>query len=164
MSTDLPVTARQVFYRLVRAVRYPEEERAYDRLQEALNRARRARLIPTDAIRDDRAASAGHFFGYNGPAEFWDSVRASAFYYSRPLDEGQPRAVEVWIEAQGMMPTVAEVTQQYGVVVYCFRRVRAGLCQARCRRPHRLPRGAHHRAQHGSPGLPRVWHDAALAA
>ncbi|MFD8621697.1 hypothetical protein [Streptomyces sp. NPDC059513] len=115
----LPMTARQVFYRLVGAFQYPKEEKAYDRLQETLNRARRAKLIPMDAIRDDRAASAGHSFGYTSPAEFWDSVRASASYYSRPLDEGQPRAVEVWIEAQGMMPMIAEVTRQYGVVVYC---------------------------------------------
>lgn len=115
----LPMTARQVFYRLVGAFQYPKEEKAYDRLQETLNRARRARLIPMDAIRDDRAASAGHSFGYNSPAEFWNSVRTSAAYYSRPLDEGQPRAVEVWIEAQGMMPMIAEVTRHYGVVVYC---------------------------------------------
>ncbi|WP_406390207.1 hypothetical protein OG806_49530 [Streptomyces sp. NBC_00882] len=113
------MTARQVFYRLVGAFGYPKEEMAYDRLQETLNRARRARLIPMNAIRDDRAASAGHSFGYHSPAEFWDSVRASAHYYSRPLDEGQPRTVEVWIEAQGMMPMIAEVTQQYGVAVYC---------------------------------------------
>ncbi|MFI5987131.1 hypothetical protein ACIBEA_40480 [Streptomyces sp. NPDC051555] len=115
----LPLTARQVFYRLVGAFGYPKEEKAYDRLQETLNRARRARLIPMDAIRDDRAASAGHSFGYSSPAEFWESVRASAHHYSRPLDEGQPHAVEAWIEAQGMMPMVAEVTRQYGVVVYC---------------------------------------------
>ncbi|MET9676419.1 hypothetical protein ABZY68_25490 [Streptomyces sp. NPDC006482] len=115
----LPMTARQVFYRLVGAFEYPKEEKAYDRLQETLNRARRARLIPMNSIRDDRASSAGHSFGYDSPAEFWDSVRASAHYYARPLTEGQPQAVEVWVEAQGMMPMVAEVTQQYGVVVYC---------------------------------------------
>ncbi|MFI7352129.1 hypothetical protein ACIBSR_38485 [Streptomyces sp. NPDC049936] len=115
----LPLTARQVFYRLVGAFDYPKEEKAYDRLQETLNRARRARLIPMNAIRDDRAVSAGHSYGYNSPAEFWESVRTSARYYSRPLTEGQPRAVEVWIEAVGMMPMIAEVTQPYGVVVYC---------------------------------------------
>jgi hypothetical protein len=108
MST---AAARQVFYRLVGAFQYPKEEKAYDRLQETLNRARRARLITMNAIRDDRAASAGHSFGYNSPAEFWDSIRASAHYYSRPLDDGQPRTVEVWIEAQGMMPMITKVTQ-----------------------------------------------------
>ncbi|WP_435279700.1 hypothetical protein [Streptomyces sp. 1222.5] len=115
----LPMTARQVFYRLVGAFQYPKDEKAYDRLQENLNRARRARLIPMDAIRDDLAASAGHSFGYTSPAEFWDSVRSSAHSYARPLTEGQQRAVEVWIEAQGMLLMVAEVTQPYGVVVYC---------------------------------------------
>ncbi|MFJ8957301.1 hypothetical protein ACIRO1_45150 [Streptomyces sp. NPDC102381] len=115
----LPMTARQVFYRLVGAFHFPKDERAYDRLQETLNRARRARLIPMHAIRDDRASSAGHSFGYGSPAAFWDSVRVSAEYYARPLTEGQPRVVEVWIEAQGMMPMIAEVTQEYGVIVYC---------------------------------------------
>lgn len=115
----LPMTARQVFYRLVGAFQFPKDERAYDRLQETLNRARRARMIPMGSIRDDRAASAGYTGGYNSPAEFWESVRASAEYYARPLTDGQPRAVEVWIEAQGMLPMVAEVTQQYGVIVYC---------------------------------------------
>ncbi|MGD6757258.1 hypothetical protein [Streptomyces sp. BH105] len=115
----LPMTARQVFYRLVGAFSYPKEEKAYDRLQETLNRARRARMIPMDAIRDDRAASAGHSGGYESPAEFWDGVRISARYYARPLTEGQPRAVEVWIEAQGMLPMVSAVTGEYGVVVYC---------------------------------------------
>ncbi|WP_438297812.1 hypothetical protein [Streptomyces sp. HUAS TT7] len=115
----LPMTARQVFYRLVGAFAYPKEERAYDRLQETLNRARRARLIPMDSIRDDRATSAGHSFGYDSPAHFWDSVRSSAEFYARPLTEGQPRAVEVWIEAQGMMPMISDVTKDYGVAVYC---------------------------------------------
>ncbi|WP_282793219.1 hypothetical protein [Streptomyces sp. CC224B] len=71
------------------------------------------------AIRDDRASSAGHCFGYDNPEASWDSVRTSARHYARPLTEGQPRAVDVWIEAQGMMPMIAEVTQQYGVVVFC---------------------------------------------
>ncbi|WP_431776305.1 hypothetical protein [Streptomyces cucumeris] len=115
----LPMTARQVFYRLVGNYRFPKDEKAYDRLQETLNRARRARMIPMDAIRDDRAASAGHSFGYTGPADFWDSVRTSARDYARPLTEGQRRAVEVWIEAVGMMPMIAEVTREYGVLVYC---------------------------------------------
>ena len=49
----LPLTCRQVFYRLVGAHGYDKTERAYSRLCETLNRARRAGHIPFPVIRDD---------------------------------------------------------------------------------------------------------------
>ena len=49
----LPLTVRQVFYRLVGAHDYEKTERAYMRLCELMNRARRARIISMNAIRDD---------------------------------------------------------------------------------------------------------------
>jgi hypothetical protein len=115
----LPMTARQIFYRLVGAHGYPKDEAAYARLIEMLSRARRARLIPMESIRDDRAESMGGGGGYQSTAEWWDGVRSSARYYRRPLTEGQPRAVEVWVEAAGMMPMIARVTSDFGVAVYC---------------------------------------------
>jgi hypothetical protein len=51
----LPMTLRQIFYRLVGAHDYPKDEKAYSRLGEHLNRARRDMLIPFSAIRDDGA-------------------------------------------------------------------------------------------------------------
>jgi hypothetical protein len=114
----LPMSGRQVFYRLVGRYGFPKDERAYDRLQEYLNRARRAGMIPMTAIRDDRAVTMGGGGGYEGPDQFWETVKASAHSYRRPLDEGQPRAVEVWVEATGMIPMVAAVTSSFGVAVY----------------------------------------------
>ena len=55
----LPLTIRQIFYRLVGAHEYEKTERAYERLIEHLNRARRARMIPMDVIRDDRRHDPG---------------------------------------------------------------------------------------------------------
>jgi hypothetical protein len=49
----LPLTVRQIFYRLVGAYDYPKTERAYKNLGEKLNRARRAGLVDWAAIRDD---------------------------------------------------------------------------------------------------------------
>jgi len=49
----LPMTVRQVFYRLVGKYAYPKDENGYERLADYLNRARRARLIPWESIRDD---------------------------------------------------------------------------------------------------------------
>src|SRR5215208_2615972 len=49
----LPLTIRQVFYRLVGAHGYPKDENAYERLCNTLNRARRAKLISFADLRDD---------------------------------------------------------------------------------------------------------------
>lgn len=53
----LPLTVRQIFYRLVGQYDYDKTEQAYDRLAEHLVRARRARLVPFDVIRDDGIVS-----------------------------------------------------------------------------------------------------------
>jgi hypothetical protein len=63
----LPLTIRQIFYRLVGAHEFEKSERAYKRLCENLNRARRARLIPMSAIRDDGGTVLR-------PANVWDST------------------------------------------------------------------------------------------
>jgi hypothetical protein len=52
-AEQLPLTLRQIFYRLVGAYSYEKTEAAYERLGETLNKARRARFIDMDAIRDD---------------------------------------------------------------------------------------------------------------
>lgn len=113
----LPMTGRQVFYRLVGAHGYDKTEQAYARLLETLNRARRARIIPMDAIRDDGGTEIG-VNGWTDPAQFWRSVHGAAETYIHALDDGQPVAVELWVEAAGMVPMVARVAADYGVPVY----------------------------------------------
>ena len=49
----LPLTVRQIFYRLVGAHGYEKTEAAYERLGEKIARARRAGIIEFGAIRDD---------------------------------------------------------------------------------------------------------------
>ena len=113
----LPMTARQVFYRLVGAYGFPKDEGAYGQLLEKLGRARRARLIPMTAIRDD-GASAVYPHGYRDPGEFTDQVRALADLYVRHLDQDQPRAIEVWVEAAGMMQMLARAAHAFGASVH----------------------------------------------
>lgn len=62
----LPLTLRQVFYRLVGTRGYPKDEKAYDRLTRVLDRARRAGLVPFDVIRDDGMVESWPG-GYDGP-------------------------------------------------------------------------------------------------
>jgi hypothetical protein len=44
-------TVRQIYYRLIGAYGYDKDANASERLGELINRARRAGLIPMDAIR-----------------------------------------------------------------------------------------------------------------
>ena len=114
---QLPLTNRQIFYRLVGSRGYPKTEQAYARLCEYLNRARRARLISFSAIRDDGTQSDG-FAGWNGPDHWMRAFRSYAEAYEHNLTEGQEYHVELWVEAGGMVPQAATVAGDYGVITY----------------------------------------------
>src|SRR5262245_7506874 len=73
-ADHLPLTVRQIFYRLVGAHGYDKTEHAYKRLGEHLNRARRARIIAMDAIRDDGGV-IHKLASYTSAGEFLATVR-----------------------------------------------------------------------------------------
>jgi hypothetical protein len=113
----LPVTVRQLFYRLVGDHGYEKTEKAYKRLDEHLVRARRARLIPFEAIRDDGVVmNAGRW--YRDKEDFLDEYAWRAANYRADLQQGQPVRVEPWCEAAGMMPQLARTAHKYCVPVY----------------------------------------------
>lgn len=116
-QAHLPLTVRQIFYRLVGQYGYDKTERAYSRLCEYLVRARRAQLIPFDAIRDDGTTSAS-WMSYSGPAAFWQSTKIRAAGYARDMLEHQPVHIELWCEAAGMVPQLDRVASEYSVPVY----------------------------------------------
>lgn len=112
----LPLTLRQVFYRLVGAHGYAKTERDYERLCEALNKARRARLIPFSSIRDDGFIGKVTT-GWKSPESLKHSIRYTAERYVTDRQRGQPVRLVVWCEAQGMRPQLARVGQPYSVPV-----------------------------------------------
>lgn len=122
----LPMTARQVFYRLVGAYGFEKTERAYKRLCNYLVRARRAQLISFKDIRDDgvtqldRYESVGSLtnFGGHDPASYIESIRELAEAYFRERMEPQAMRIEVWCEAAGMAPQLQRVTNDFGITVY----------------------------------------------
>ena len=73
----LPLTIRQIFYRLVGAHDYAKSEHSYARLCEHLNRARRARLISFDVIRDDGGVISAPD-DWQSVEQFWVTVRVMA--------------------------------------------------------------------------------------
>lgn len=113
----LPLTVRQIFYRLVGQYDYDKTERAYARLCEYLVRARRAGIVSFNAIRDDGTVEAGGG-GYESEADFWRTVRSAAEHYQRDRLLEQPVAIELWCEAAGMVPQLERVAAPYSVPVY----------------------------------------------
>jgi hypothetical protein len=113
---SLPLTLRQIYYRLVATIDYEKTEKGYERLGELLNRARRSGLIPMDAIRDDGAVAVGNnrFSGADG---FIRSCQSWAAGFELDLLQDQPVHLELLCEAAGMVPQLNRVARPYGVTV-----------------------------------------------
>jgi hypothetical protein len=116
-ADHLPLTVRQVFYRLVARYGYDKTERSYERLGEVLVRARRAKLIPFDYIRDDGVVTVREQW-FAGQEQFWNAVGATIKRYRRDRQQGQRYRLELWAEAAGMLPQLARIADDYSVPVY----------------------------------------------
>jgi hypothetical protein len=116
-AEQLPLTLRQVFYRLVGAYGYEKTEQAYSRLGEMVNRARRSGRIPFTSIRDDGVLRQVPF-GFRDRQEFWDRQDEWIRLFELNRQEGQAQFLEAWVEASGMLPQVAAVALGYGVPCY----------------------------------------------
>jgi hypothetical protein len=115
-ADHLPLTLRQIFYRLVGAHGYDKTERAYERLGEHLVRARRAHLVPMQAIRDDGGTVITPNM-WASAQEYLDAVRAQAANLMLDRTEGQKTRLAVLCEAGGMAPQLARVTDPFGITV-----------------------------------------------
>lgn len=113
----LPLTVRQIYYRLVGTHGYEKTEHAYERLADHLVRARRAKMIPFWAIRDDSVLVADRRH-YDGLADFHDETARRAQDYRRDRQDGQPQRIELWCEAAGMIRQLDRVAGEYGVPVF----------------------------------------------
>lgn len=115
-SAHLPLTLRQIFYRLVGTGVIGKTEKDYKRLCEHMNRARRAELIPMDAIRDDGTTlRAGHDF--DDERDLRDYLMRLAGGARMDLQRGQPERLELWCEAGGMVPQLERIARPYGITV-----------------------------------------------
>lgn len=112
-----PLTARQIYYRLIGAHGYPKTESFYKKLCHHLANARRGRQITFDAIRDDGVSTFGldHF---DDEEHFLRHVRELGEGYTRNKMASQKHHVEVWCEAAGMLPQLYNVAERYSIPVY----------------------------------------------
>ena len=118
----LPLTLRQIFYRLVGAYAYEKTEKAYERLCEHLNRARRAQRISMDVIRDDGGTVITPS-SWASAEEFLETVRYQAGQFRLDRTLGQKTRQVVICEAAGMAPHLARVCDPFTIKVMsdgCF--------------------------------------------
>src|SRR5262249_36494428 len=112
----LPLTLRQIFYRLVGAHGYEKTERAYERLGEHLVRARRACLVPMEAVRDDGGVTIMPTM-WATAEEYLDAVRAQAGELMLHRTGGKNPRLAVLCEPAAMAPQLARVTNPFGITV-----------------------------------------------
>lgn len=113
----LPLTCRQIFYRLVGLEVLDKSEKQYGALVELLGNARRGGVIAMDSIRDDGFSDLRITSGYDGVDDFLDVQRIQAKRYRRDRQAGQDWRIVVWCEAAGMVPQLERVVHPYGVTV-----------------------------------------------
>jgi hypothetical protein len=113
----LPLTGRQIFYRMVAAYDYPKTERAANNLGEHLTRARRAEMIPFEHIRDDGLSVMAHAH-YADENAFYKHIHDEGKSYTRDKLARQKMNIRVYCEAAGMMPQLQRVCEPYSIPVY----------------------------------------------
>ena len=112
----LPLTVRQIFYRLVGMHDYTKTESAYKRLCVTTSRARRAQLIPMAHIRDDGGIVNKPSY-WTSPEDFLAAVQRQASQLKLDRQAGQPTRLVIMCEAAGMAPQLARVAHPYGITV-----------------------------------------------
>ncbi len=117
-SSLLPLTVRQIYYRLVAThAEYPKEQKFYRGLVETLALARRGGLIDFDAIRDDGVRTEHCGTGFTSLEHFKEYMGQYAKGYTRDKHQGQPRQIFVLCEAAGMVPQIVRACGDYPVTV-----------------------------------------------
>jgi hypothetical protein len=112
----LPLTMRQVYYRLVGTRGYAKTEKAYKQLLEIANRARRSGLIEFGDIRDDGIRIERPYM----LKDFAHGIRnmvATAKSYRLDRQKGQKVRLMVMCEAAGMVPQLVRVCDPYSISV-----------------------------------------------
>ena len=110
----LPITLRQLFYRMVVLHDFPKTEKAYSRLGEYVNRARRAEMISMDWIRDDGFTMSGEWW-YGDQNDFWRYTEGQAESFTLDRQAGQDRRILIWCEASGMRPQLETVGREFAI-------------------------------------------------
>jgi hypothetical protein len=115
-----PLTLRQVYYRLVKALIIPNKKSQYVMLSKLIKHARLDGLVPWEDF-EDRSRSFLDLTGWSSSDSFV-SAHISHFCqgYQRDMMQNQKSYIEVWIEKDALSRIFSRVAEKYSVpVVVC---------------------------------------------
>lgn len=113
-----PLSVRAVYYRLLGTGRHAKGKHLSARVSEHLGNARRAGVIPWEAISDPSAIVSKPRNVWANADEFVEKVRAQAKTIRLDRQAGQRVRLAIWCEARGVLHVVQSVAHEYGVPVY----------------------------------------------
>jgi hypothetical protein len=114
----LPMTVRQVFYRLV-GRGYRKTENFYETVGDVCSRARRSGRISFSDVRDDGVSRQGGEpgSGYENPQHYYLTHDELDNRFWRSWHTEQPAHIAVLCEAAGMVPMLGEAVRRYRIPV-----------------------------------------------
>lgn len=113
---DMPLTLRQIYYRLVAAGRIPNRRSAYNGLSAQLVKARENREVDERRV-VDRSRSIIDL-SYDSPEEFLDDCESAMdSYFVRRFWESQAYYVEVWVEKDALSQVLSGAIREFNTVV-----------------------------------------------
>jgi len=116
---NMPLTLRQIYYRLVAMNLIENKLNSYKALSRMLVEAREKGLVPEHMIEDRARSTHGGDWGYRSPEQFVQG-EVSDFKecwqrYTRPLWETQGSYIEVWVEKDALSRLVSDVADRFRV-------------------------------------------------
>jgi hypothetical protein len=111
----LPLTVRQIYYRMIAAFKHPKGDTFKNALYELLVNARRAKRIDFGMIRDDGIQGGGGWYGLEDHLEYCDSALLD---FKTDQQLYQAVRMEAWTESAGMLPQVQRVCDEYAIPAY----------------------------------------------
>lgn len=117
---NMPLTLRQIYYRLVSRNLIENKLNSYKSLSRILVEAREQGLVPEDMIEDRARTTHGGDGGYHDPESFirekMTNLKQCWENYTKPFWDDQGRYLEVWVEKDALSRLVSEVADEYRVM------------------------------------------------
>jgi len=118
---DIPLTVRQIYYRLVAAGVIRNTRSSYNALDKCLVNARLKGIIPFDKLQDRSRVFLSGDHEFYEPEDWmaWriEALKESASKYELPYWHFQPEYVEVWLEKDALSALFKQVCDRLHVVL-----------------------------------------------
>lgn len=114
---NMPLTLRQLFYRLVAKLIFPNTMNNYKALSKMLVKARERGDVDDSWIEDRTRQTIGGDWGYEDSDDFIqdqiDDLKKSWERFTMKMWEDQPHIVEVWVEKDALSRVVSEIARGF---------------------------------------------------